>query len=81
MLIDRAQPNTYVARCALPKSARGWLTFCVVAQDAAGLRSQPSCGRVTFARLNATAPYRYDRVGGGNVRLTRFRPIRAGGRA
>ena len=78
--IDRARPDTYVARCALPKSARGWLRFCVVGQDAAGLRSQPSCGRLTFGRLIGDVAYDYDRLGGGSVRLTRLRVARGGGR-
>jgi hypothetical protein len=78
--IDRARPDTYVARCALPKSARGWIRFCVLGQDAAGLRSKPSCRRLKFGRLNADVAYEYDRIG-SSVRLTRFALFLGGGRA
>jgi hypothetical protein len=67
------QARTFKAPCEVPLSARGWLSFCVQARDAAGNDSPASCKRLIFERLHARVFWRFTRRAGRAVRIDSFR--------
>lgn len=66
--MNQARPDAYDATCKVPASARGWLSFCVQARDAAGNKSAANCKPLSFGRLRTRVIFHYDKT----LRITHF---------
>ena len=66
------QARKYTGTCFVPKSARGWLGFCVRATDPAGNQSPQSCKPLSFGRLRARVAYQYPPHPTTTIRLSKF---------